>query len=245
MRLKISLDSERKIRVPMDYTQYIQAVIYNFLDRIASRWLHETGYMYEKRTFKLFAFSYFLETPELDKIKKEFIFQNHVSFIISSPLDWLIKQFVQNIVRSEKIRIGKNNTFISGIEILPSEKINTNNLRINAMTPIEVHSTFKTQSGTKKTYYYSPTEKEFGKLINENQKKKWASFFNENCPYNLEVKPVRAKFCKKRIRKFKNTVIQGFSGHYFIKGEPEFLEFAMATGIGSRNSAGFGMVEVV
>lgn len=31
----------------------------------------------------------------------------------------------------------------------------------------------------------------------------------------------------------------------WIEGEPEFLEFALACGLGSRSSAGFGMVDVV
>jgi CRISPR/Cas system endoribonuclease Cas6 (RAMP superfamily) len=31
----------------------------------------------------------------------------------------------------------------------------------------------------------------------------------------------------------------------WLEGEPEFLQFALATGLGSRNSGGVGFVEIV
>ena len=245
MRLKISFYSEKKIIVPFGFTTYIQALIYSFLDRISSDWLHDSGFEYEKRRFKLFSYSSFLEHPEFLKDQKEFRFPNQVSFILTSPVDWVIEQVARNIVISEKIRIGKNNAIVSGVEIIPSEKVEATKIRINAVSPIEVHSTFKNEDGVKKTCYYSPTQKEFSQMINQNLRKKWTSFYKDDCPYNIKIEPVRFKFCKKQIRRFKETIIEGFTGHYYIEGEPDFLEFGISTGLGSRNSGGFGMVEVV
>ncbi|MDY0360446.1 MAG: CRISPR-associated endoribonuclease Cas6 [Desulforegulaceae bacterium] len=245
MKLKISLQSDKLIKVPFGFSEYLQALVYNFLDRVSSEWLHETGFKYEKRTFKFFTFSSFLEKPEIIKKEKVFIFPDSVSFIISSPVDWIIKQVAQNIVISEKVRIGKNNLNVSGVEIIPDEKIEESKVRINALTPIEVHSTLEKKDGEKKTYYYSPSEKEFSEIVNNNLKKKWKALFDEDCLYDLKIEPVRIQFCKEQIRVFKKTVIKGYSGHYFIEGEPRFLEFAISAGLGSRNSGGFGMVEVV
>lgn len=245
MRLKITLLSEEKLVVPSGFSEYLQALIYKFLDRVSSQWLHDTGFKYEKRTFKLFSYSSFLEKPDYNKSKKEFIFPNKVSFLITSPVDWVIKQIAQNIIISETIRIGKNNLIVSGLELIPPERIDTNRLRINALSPIEVHSTLFKEDGRKKTYYYSPAEKEFSEKINENLRKKWSAFFLKECPYSLKIEPVRLEYCKEQVRTFKKTIIKGFSGHYFIEGEPGFLEFGMSTGLGSRNSGGFGMVELV
>lgn len=245
MRLKITLYSETLVKVPSGFTTYLQALIYKFLDRLSSDWLHEQGFKYEKRAFKLFSYSSFLEKPEFIRKRKEFIFPNEVSFIVTSPVDWVIQQVAQNIIISETVRIGKNNLKVTGVEIIPSEKVSKTKVRINALSPIEVHTTLKDESGRKKTYYYSPAEKEFSKKINENLKKKWTAFHEQDCPYEIKIEPVRLEFCKEQVRTFKKTIIKGFSGHYYIEGDPEFIEFGLSTGLGSRNSGGFGMVEVV
>lgn len=245
MKLKISFHSNRPVSVPFGFTRYLQGLIYEFLDRISAQWLHENGFEYENRRFKLFTYSSFLERAAVDKRNKIFTFPCQVSFIISSPVDWLIEQVAKNIVISETVRIGSNNMAVSGLEIIPSEKIEKTRVRVNAVSPIEVHTTFEVDSGSKKTYFYSPSEPEFGQLINKNLQKKWASFYNEDCLYNISIEPVRLNLCKEQVRTFKDTVIKGYSGHYFIEGEPRFLEFGISCGLGSRNSGGFGMVEVV
>ncbi len=35
------------------------------------------------------------------------------------------------------------------------------------------------------------------------------------------------------------------SGYFRLESEPEFLRFALAAGLGSRNSGGFGFIEKV
>ncbi len=53
------------------------------------------------------------------------------------------------------------------------------------------------------------------------------------------------KYYREKIRIFKGTVTKGWTGHFWLEGEPEFLQFAMAAGLGSRNSGGFGFIEKV
>ena len=79
---------------------------------------------------------------------------------------------------------------ISSVEIIKEEEITGNKIRINALTPIETHSTLLKSDGGKKTYYYSPSESEYSKLINENLRKKWAAYYREECPYNLKVQDI-------------------------------------------------------
>jgi CRISPR-associated endoribonuclease Cas6 len=72
MKLKITLLSDKKIELPTGFSSYIQAIIYNFLDRVSAQWLHEKGFRFEKRSFKLFTFSSFHEKPEYIRNKKKF-----------------------------------------------------------------------------------------------------------------------------------------------------------------------------
>ena len=46
-------------------------------------------------------------------------------------------------------------------------------------------------------------------------------------------------------KKENKTVIKRWKGRFKVKGHPEFLAFAYDAGLGSRNSQGFGMVNVV
>ena len=105
MRLKISLYSEKKIVVPKGYSEYLQALIYKFLDKYSSEWLHDNGFKYGKRPFKMFCYSWFLEKPKYDNKKGLFTFPNQVSFIISTPVDWIIMQIAKNIM-TETVRYG-------------------------------------------------------------------------------------------------------------------------------------------
>lgn len=240
MKLKITLSSEKKIVVPKGYSEYLQALIYKFLDRISSEWLHDTGFKYNKRAFKMFCYSWFLEKPKYDRKKGLFIFPNKVSFFISSPVDWIIKQVGQNIMLTENVRVGQNNTYVSGIEILPLKKLTSNKIKITTLTPIEVHTT-----PANRTIYYNPGDYKFGEEVNNNLKRKWKAFYQEDCPYNLKFEPSKNSEYKKQVLIVKNTVVEGYSGTFSIEGEPEFLELGLLSGLGSRNSGGFGMVEVV
>jgi len=44
---------------------------------------------------------------------------------------------------------------------------------------------------------------------------------------------------------FKDTVIKGWMGIYKLKSHPKILKLAYDTGLGSKNSQGFGMWEVI
>ncbi len=140
---------------------------------------------------------------------------------------------------------GQDAMSISSVEIIKDDDITGNKIRINALTPIETHSTLLKGDGSKKTYYYSPSESEYSELINENLRKKWEAYYQESCPYNIKTEPVQMKYYREKIRIFKGTVTKGWTGHFWLEGEPEFLQFAMAAGLGSRNSGGFGFIEKV
>ena len=245
MKLRISLVSEKPVFIKMEYKSALQALVYSMLDKPYAEWLHDKGFTYEKRTFKLFAFTRFLERYRFIKEKNEFQFPKEVSFYISSPVHKILEQVAKNFVLSTKVDVAGNSMVVSAIEVLPSEDMESKRIRINALEPIEVHSTLTKGDGTKKTYYYSPREQEFSELINKNIKKKWYALHHQECPYDLKIEPVNMKYCKERVQTFKNTVIKGWTGHFRLEGDTEILKFALDTGIGSSNSAGYGIIEVV
>lgn len=43
----------------------------------------------------------------------------------------------------------------------------------------------------------------------------------------------------------RKTLIKGWVGRYKLSGDKELLKFALNTGLGGRNTQGFGMIEIV
>lgn len=199
MKLKISLISSNNIVLPKEFNFMVQSLIYRFLDRLPAEWLHNNGFKVEKRSFKLFVFSSFLEKARFSTIDNTFIFPHIISFYVTSPVSWIIEQFAKNIILNEKVKLGNNTMNVSSLEVFNDENVETNRIRINALTPIEVHSTLTKSDGKKKTYYYSPKESEFSDLINENLKKKWQACYRQECDYNVSISPVNMRYCRERI----------------------------------------------
>lgn len=249
MRLKITLTSGQPVVMPVSYQALIQALIYNHLEKEEAAWLHDQGFAYENRRFKLFVFSAILENGDFREKDKTLLFPTTISFIVSSPVDWILKQLAENFIMSEQVRLGQCEFIVNSVEILQSPVFESNSIIVKALTPIEVHSTFETATGKKKTHFYSPFESDFSDLINKNIKKKWQSFTSEECPYDLAIKPLFSDKNNEKVRYFGNgpnkTLVKGWLGRFRLKGESELLRFACDAGLGSRNSMGFGMVEIV
>ncbi len=243
--MKIALQSKGKIILSFGYFASVQGLIYSMLDRLSSNWLHEQGFKYEKRSFKLFVFSEIIEKGVVDKQTKEFVFPETVSFYFATPVEWIIEQFAKNLILKEEFYLGKNRIKLHSVEILKPVEVLKNKIKVKALSPIEAHSTLLKGDGSKKTYYYSPAEKEFSELVNLNLKKKWEAFYNEKCSHNVNVYPVNIKKCREIYVTEKETIIKGWKCHFFIEGDIPLIKFAFDTGLGSRNSLGFGMIDIV
>ncbi len=243
MRIKVTLSSNRGIVLPTGFNEYLQAFIYS---NIQDRWLHDKGFENNKRKFKLFVFSSILEKARFDKRNSQFIFPERISFLISSPVDWILEKFASGIFKNGEQFLGQNRLNVESVSIIKQLKIEREKIIVKALTPIEVHSTFEHNS-SKKTYYYAATDSDFENLVNLNMQKKWESFYKMPCIYNLKIKPYG--FNKEKIVRFgtKNRyiIIKGWSGNFVLEAKKELLRFAIDAGLGSRNSQGFGMMEIL
>jgi len=246
MRIKIQLKSDENIYLPVNYNHHIQAFIYNYLGNDAN-WLHNKGYSYEKRKFKLFCFSSILQKGRIIKSRRIFKFPKRISIIVTSPKQWILQDFSSNLISKEKVELWRNILNIEAISVFKKESFEKNNIKVKALSPIEVHSTFASQLGKRKTYYYSPFENEFSLLINKNMKKKWYANYNQECEYNISITPLFKDREKETIINYgpeeEQFVVKGWKGRYRLSGDPKILQFALDAGLGSKNSQGFGCIE--
>ncbi len=247
MRIKVQLTGTGAILLPAGFGEYIQALIYAHLNPDSGEWLHDGGFRFEKRSFKLFCFSSILEKGKFNKGIRVFEFPSAISVLVSSPVDWILEQLAGNLIKSERVRLGSNTLTISSVEIMKNGVLETGAMKVKALTPVEAHSTFTIESGKKKTHYYTPFEEEFSNLVCGNLKKKWQAFYNKECPHSLSVKPLFHGNANERILYFgageKRTLVKGWKGRFLLEGDAALISFALDAGLGARNSQGFGMVE--
>ncbi|PID31201.1 MAG: CRISPR-associated endoribonuclease Cas6 [Candidatus Cloacimonadota bacterium] len=252
MRLYIKLCSDNDIILPVSYTHALQAIIYRHLPEDKAEWLHNEGFKYEKRRFKLFSFSEILAKGSYDKKFKKLKFPKEVSIAITSPIGWILEKLATNLTQKGFINFCGTDLRIQPIDISDTPSFENGCADIKMLSPMEVHTTFYSRNDKKFTKHYNPFDDEFISLINENLKKKWEICFKEeNFPSPIKIKPLfsyRDKDNFKRILKFRKgselTIIEGWKGYYHIEGDPRVLNLAYEVGLGSRNSGGMGMWEL-
>ena len=227
MRITLTYEVVDKegIILPVHYNYLIQSLIYRTFSEDLAQKLHDVGFKFEKRTFKLFTFSRILEKGE--KKDNVFLFKKHISFYFSSPFLKIIEDIGMRALSLPTVELMSQRLFISGIEVITPPKIGTSNL-IKMLSPLTMHSTLKKEDGSHKSYYYKPKEKDATDLS-----------------LSLELKPVhfsvKENLC---VIKFKQTPIEAYTGIFELSGSKELIETTYDAGLGDRNPEGFGMWEI-
>lgn len=242
MRIRVNLNSiSDKIALPLHYNHLLQGFIYKNLSKSLSSSLHQKGSKIGKRRFKLFTFSRIF--GNFERKEKELFFSGPFHFWLSSPMVNILESLASHLVKKSKVKLGSSYLHLTGIEVAFIPVIREEML-IRTLSPITVYSTLKTPEGRKKTYYYSPFEDDFSRLIRENLYKKYTLIHKEP-PKGLEfsISPEKVSQRNHHILLYKGTVIKAWSGIYRIKSSEELIKIAYDTGLGSKNSQGFGMIE--
>ena len=244
MRIKLQLNSEEEyLLLPLHHSPTIQGMLYKSLPLYLSKFLHDIGFFYNGRKFKLFTFSKIIsEHFIIQKDKKRIKYKTPITLYISSGIDDISKSWGENFIKKDKIILGKNQLYIEAIEVLPKPDF-SGEMIIKTLSPITAYQTVQ-KNGKKFYKYYNPDDKEFETLLKENIKKKYYILKNKKIEdFPFEMKPVK-NIRKARI-KYKDFLIEAYEGEFKIKTDPEIFKTVYDTGLGAKNSQGFGMVEVM
>ena len=241
MRLTLEFNADNEIVLPLDYNYHIQSFLYNHISPELGKFLHDHGFKIEKRKFKMFTFSRLQGKYIITKDK--IIFFSPVYLTISSPLDRFISELGNTLLKTDNLKIFKNKVHVESIKVHPEPEIK-NEIKIKMLSPVVVYSTLLTKDGKKKTYYYSPYENEFVELIDKNMRRKYEAFYRKK-PRARKLKIEAVGKPKEKIIKYRGTIIKGWMGTFILNGNRKLLKFTYYSGLGSKNSQGFGMFEVV
>lgn len=242
MRVILSLNSKKEIALPVSYNEIIQGFIYRNIEESLAEDIHNRGFTFEKRNFKLFTFSRLLGKTRINK--DLFSISTPFKLIISSPYKEILQSLAENLIKKQELRLGDNELYLESISVSFAPEMK-DTVSIRMLSPVTVYSTLTTPDGRKKTYYYNPKEKEFSELIRQNIIKKYLAFYSKP-PSSQEfaIEPVKVTREDEKIISYKGFIIKGWMGRYRLSGAKELLQLAYDAGIGAKNSQGFGCFEV-
>jgi len=242
------MPEEKNFLLPLHYNEIIQGFIYKHLSPSLAEKIHNQGFVDPEtgRRFKLFTFSRLI--PEEKPIIKNHTisFSSPFNLIVASVDTSFIQDLVENLLTKEKLTLNEMEVRISSVEVLPLPKYQPSIL-VKTLSPITVYTTFDTKEEKKKRYYFNPKEKDFEIRIIENLRAKLRAWLGKNWYENRDgrfVKVIPQGTFKKKVIVYKKTVINAWDGNFILKLPEEMFRMAFLTGLGAKNSAGFGCLEI-
>ncbi|ONN28069.1 hypothetical protein XJ44_00555 [Thermosipho affectus] len=242
MRLKVSFEFE-KLVLPIDYNHILQSTILNLISNDDFKsFIHDQGYIYEKRKFKLYTFSRIYGKFSIDKEKGKITFFDSANFIVSSYDDMFCRYLAERFLSFENIYLGGNFVSPKSIEVDYFES--KNSLKTITKSPVTVYSTYLDENGKKKTLYYHPDDPKFKQIIEQNIYKKYYSIYKKEPKGFIKIKHV-GKNPKRIVVYYKGFKIVGWMTAFDLFGDEELIKIAYEAGIGAKNSQGFGLLEKI
>ena len=248
MRLAITFEASGPLTLPVHYNHIIQGLIYSQLEPNLAAWLHDEAYQHAKRTFKMFTFSRLNGSYRLDKRTGRISFSGPVSFQLASHNGEVLASLAEHLLKSQHVRLGQNEVQVTSVEILKPPAFSSS-IRVKTLSPMTIYSTFQKPGGGKLTHYYSPHERDWSAMLLANLARKARALEWQLDPDEVlkdaYIKPHRVNERDKKVVKYKNFVIEAWTGVYEVQLPERFFELAYDVGLGGKNAQGFGMVEVL
>ena len=238
MQIKIHIKNTNDFTVPMSYNYQLMSAIYRLIggnDKL-SEFIHNGGYRSGGAVFKLFCFSPLCGNYIIND--KQLIFNDNISFEVRSPSREFIDTLRFALFEQGSIRLFDRDLEVRMIEYL-DRRIDADKMRIRTSSPIVLKQTTKDH----KTVYYSPEDSEFDQLINLNLYRKFTAAFGIEPSSAVDLKLTSRP--KKVVTRIKGTWVTAYHAGFEMQAHPTVAQFLYDTGLGSRNSQGFGMFDIL
>jgi len=240
--------------LPVDYQYYISAWIYKVIgqaDPGFSDFLHSQGYLNGQKSFKLFDYSPLsFGKPVLWKEKSLFeIQENQLSVNISFCLAEAAEKFIIGLFNNQQVYIGDRfnglDLQVNSIERLP-ESIPDETTRYRALSPVVVSIL---PEGKKYPDYLNPEDGSYEALLRQNLVNKFNSIpgnvpIDTISPFRFELQSSpRSKLVTIKPYTPEQSKVRGFVFDFTMTCPTEIHHLVVSSGLGEKNSMGFGWVE--
>lgn len=232
---RLSLRFFAEGRLPVTYREGLQAALYQALPLPLGQRLHDGGLLEGHRPLKLFVFSRLQGLLYLRE-EKAFLAQGELVLHFASALPEVVEGLGKGVWERGGLEVHGLFLRLLGMDLDPLPE--GGDLVVEALSPI---TAYRTEGG--RTLYFNPLNREFALLLEANLVRKAQLLGLETG--SLALKPVGFRPQHKRVERYKDTWIEGWMGRYRLEGSPHLVRLALLTGLGAKNSQGFGFVREV
>lgn len=239
MQIIVTFQKER-LPLPISTCAVVQGLLYRAMaeDPRYSLQVHEAGRSAEGRQFKLFSFSELKGTYQIEG--RTIIFLSEARLTVRSADPYLIQLLFAYFNSNKVVTLGNQEVQVGSV-LLGDPHIYDSEICVYTLSPITVYHTEENGHTT----YFSPRDPEFYSGIIRNARRKWISWHGTEEGFSLEIAPAPGMHEKKCATRFKETFITAWHGRFLLQASPQVLDFFYQTGLGSKNSQGFGMFELL
>lgn len=175
------------------------------------------------------------------------------------PVDTSLEHLIIGMFERRQFYIEReeNRFIVEHIKTMPLPQWHRR-MKFSLLSPLTV-STMKEYHGRLQTHYLFPDDPRLSELLRSNIINKYVSLYDhepEDTSFNCRLDEEyirRKKATGKRITTLitikeghsEETRVRGFMCPLTLEGNPELIALAYESGLGEKNSMGFGMMEVV
>lgn len=243
MRITLKFKVGSPLTLPKSYQRLVQGFLYGQIRGSEfSKFLHNEGFG-EERKFKLFTFSLLKGPYTYNPEDHTVTFTDHFYLEVASVVEDFIHHLTGSLLDGKALSL--NGTPIELQEYhYQTEQIESDAITVEMVSPVTVYKTTE-EKGKNKTHYFDPNDEDFALYVNQNFQRKFQSVYSVQKTPSIKIRPIDVKPEDKLVMKYRNQVIIAYKGTYRLEGHPDFLDFLYRTGLGSKNSMGFGMFRVI
>ncbi|BCS93382.1 CRISPR-associated endoribonuclease Cas6 [Metallosphaera javensis (ex Sakai et al. 2022)] len=231
--MRICMSFLARGHVPTHYNYLVQSAIYHRLPGRISRALHEKGIREGPRHFKMFTFSRLY--GDFTRDQEGLLFRDRAYLCFSSPLERVATEVYRSFLVDPVMRLDNAELMVEVMKVVEEPEFTSSTL-VYTLSPITVYR--KSDDGIR---YYSPYELEWGALVDLNAKRKYHALKGRYLKSGLQVRPLNAGLIRV---KYKDNLIMAWKGEFQMRGPKSLQRVVYEAGMGSKNSQGFGMIEV-
>ena len=237
MQLKLYIDLDENLTLPINYSHILQGIIYHALqnDSNYQKLLHDNGL--NETNLKFFTFSSLCGKHSISN--KQITFYNKLFLEIRSIDDYFIFLLYEYFKSNGGITFG-NKKFKVNLK-LENKIIRDNSINIKMNSPICVSK----KDENNKVIFLSPHDSDFEEYVNNNFYNKYMAYYNTSPFSSINITSTFISHYDKVVTTLKGIFITGWKGEYILSGSSDYLTFLYNTGLGSRNSQGFGLFELL
>ncbi len=239
--LKIYLSPDGDLVLPTAKNSILQGVFYGLLagEPELSAALHDL-HSDNSPTYKFFCIGNIRGKYSVSDDGRRITYHGPLVWRVRSAFDEMIQVVARELERRGGVLFGSAFCPVSSLELC-QRFFFEDRLDIKMDMPLAVYK--KEQDGKK--FYLTPDDDRFYEIAANNLKNKYRIFYETDFAPDVTLIPLQVSPSDMTVVKYKQGFVTAFGGKYSLRGDPDIITLAYYSGIGSKNSQGFGTIDTI